>query len=72
MLHVAPNGVDHDLLAERWTTDASHHGYLDLYGNRCERVVIPAGDSRIVYEADVVLHEPLDPLAPDTPETPIM
>ena len=32
------------LLAERWETDADHHGYLDLYGNRCERFTIPAGD----------------------------
>jgi transglutaminase-like putative cysteine protease len=72
VLQVAPTGIDHELLAERWTTEASHHGYRDLYGNRCERLIIPAGDSRVVYEADVVLPVPRDPHVPHTPETPIM
>ena len=72
VLQVAPSGGGLDLLDERWITVADHHGYVDLYGNRCERLVIPAGDSQIVYEADVVIDQPRDALAPQTPETPIM
>ncbi len=72
VLQVAPSGRDHELRAERWETDAQHHGYLDLYGNRCERFTVAAGASRIVYEAEVVLSSPGDRIAAGTPETPIM
>ena len=54
VLQVAPSGSDLQIQAERWDTGADHHGYIDLYGNRCERLTIPAGASRIVYEAEVV------------------
>ena len=72
VLQVAPSARDLHLRSERWDTAADHHGYIDLFGNRCERVTIPAGASRIVYEADVELSSPTDLVAPDTPETPIM
>lgn len=72
VLQVAPSGRDQDVHAERWDTGADHHGYIDPFGNRCERVTIPAGASRIVYEAEVVLPSPADRIAPGTPETPIM
>jgi transglutaminase-like putative cysteine protease len=58
--------------AEHWETDADHHGYVDGFGNRCERVTIAAGASRIMYEAEVVLTSPSDRIAPGTRETPIM
>src|SRR3954453_18214714 len=60
VLQVAPSGAGHEVRGERWDTGADHHGYRDLYGNRCERLVIPAGRSRIVYEADVQLASPRD------------
>jgi hypothetical protein len=43
VLQVAPSGRDLQVHAEHWETGADHHGYLDLFGNRCERVTIPAG-----------------------------
>ena len=55
VLQVAPSGADLQIEAERWDTGAEHHGYIDRYGNRCERLTIPAGASRIVYEAEVAL-----------------
>ena len=55
VLQVAPSGRDIQVRAERWDTGADHHGYIDLFGNRCERVTIVAGASRILYEAEVVL-----------------
>jgi transglutaminase-like putative cysteine protease len=72
VLQVAPLAAGGQLRAERWDTAADHHGYTDLFGNRCERVTIAAGASRIVYEAEVVLTSPEDRIALGTPETPIM
>jgi transglutaminase-like putative cysteine protease len=72
VLQVAPSGRDLQVRAEHWDTGADHHGYIDLFGNRCERVTIPAGASRVVYEAEVLLASPTDRIAPGTPETPIM
>jgi transglutaminase-like putative cysteine protease len=71
VLQVAPSGRDLQVRAERWETTTAHHGYIDLFGNRCERVTIAAGASRIAYEAEVVLASPSDRIAPGTPETPI-
>jgi transglutaminase-like putative cysteine protease len=71
VLQVAPSIMDSAVREERWDTRAEHHGYVDLYGNRCERVTIAAGASRIVYEADVVLTAPADRIAAGTPETPV-
>ncbi|HEV7162979.1 MAG TPA: transglutaminase family protein [Solirubrobacteraceae bacterium] len=44
VLQVAPSrrpGVS--VHGERWGTDAEHHGYVDGYGNRCERFELSAG-----------------------------
>jgi transglutaminase-like putative cysteine protease len=71
VLQVAPSEGDSDVRAERWDTFADHHRYVDLFGNRCERVTIPAGTSRIAYEADVVVSSSGDRLATDAAETPI-
>ena len=72
VLQIAPSGRDLEVRAERWDGDADHHSYIDLFGNRCERVTIAAGASRIAYEAEVVLSSPGDRVAPGTAETPIM
>jgi transglutaminase-like putative cysteine protease len=72
VLQVAPSGRGQQVRAERWETDAAHHGYSDTFGNSCERFTIPAGASRVVYEAEVVVSSPGDRILPGTPETPIM
>ena len=56
---------------EQWLTGLEHHGYIDLYENRCERFLIDSGRSRIAYEAELVLTAPADVIEPDAPETPI-
>jgi transglutaminase-like putative cysteine protease len=63
-----PGVAIHD---ERWDTGAEHHGYLDHYGNRCERFDLAPGDSLITYEAHVVLTHPADVIEPDSSETPV-
>jgi transglutaminase-like putative cysteine protease len=70
-LQVAPSDATVQVCAERWLTDAEHHGYIDADANRCERLAIPAGASRLVYEADVEITEPGDVIARDAVETPI-
>lgn len=56
---------------ERWDTHAGHHGYIDSYGNRCERFELAGGSSSIAYEAQVVLSSPADQITPEAPETPV-
>ncbi|QEC49320.1 transglutaminase family protein [Baekduia soli] len=58
--------------SERWDGPDAHHAYLDGYGNRCERFMVPAGRSRIAYSAEVVLAAPHDAIDPAAAETPIM
>jgi transglutaminase-like putative cysteine protease len=56
---------------ELWDTSIGHHGYLDRYGNRCERFELASGSSRIAYEARVRVGSPLDSIEMDVPETPV-
>jgi transglutaminase-like putative cysteine protease len=55
---------------EQWSTVYDHHGYLDLYENRCERFSIEAGASVIAYEAELLLTDPADVILPDLAELP--
>ena len=72
VLQVAPSCSEVQVSAEHWDTGADHHGYIDQFGNRCERITIAPGASRVRYEAEVFLSSPADAIAADTPETPIM
>jgi transglutaminase-like putative cysteine protease len=72
IVQVAPRdqpGVS--IRGERWDTGADHHGYVDQYGNRCERLELAAGGSHVTYEAQLGLKQPADLIEPDTPETPV-
>jgi len=72
IVQVAPRlqrGVS--IVCERWDAPAGHHGYIDQYGNRCERVVLAPGDSRITYEAQLILAHPADLVARDAGEIPV-
>jgi transglutaminase-like putative cysteine protease len=57
--------------SERWGAGSEHHGYVDQYGNRCERFVLAPGSSRISYEAQVVLAQPSDVFELDAVELPV-
>ena len=67
---VTPLGVDGvRIVDEQWSFSPPQdaHEYLDIYGNRCQRIVLPAGHSQIGYQA--VAHVPdaaedADPSAP--------
>lgn len=57
--------------SERWDAPARHHGYVDHYGNRCERIDVPAGRFELTYEAQVTLAQPADVIAHDAREIPV-
>jgi len=57
------------LSSERWDTGAVHRGYVDGYGNRCERFELPTGGSTVRYEAEVLLSAPADVIEPGARET---
>lgn len=51
---VTPFGGDGVHIADdQWTFEPLRqaHQYLDIYGNSCQRIVLPAGRSRVVYDA---------------------
>ena len=56
------------IVSEHWDAPAGHHGYVDQYGNRCERFVLAAGESRIAYQAQLVLAQPADAIMRDAGE----
>ncbi len=57
------------MLREQWDTSSDHHGYVDAFGNRCERFMIDSGSSRVAYDAELLLPEPDDVIEPDAQET---
>lgn len=57
--------------SERWDMAVDHHGYIDHYGNRCERFELAPGASQITYEAQVDLTHPADLIDLEARETPV-
>jgi transglutaminase-like putative cysteine protease len=55
---------------EKWATDPelSQHGYQDLYGNLCVRVLLPAGRSSLHYEAVVEVPDAVEDADDDAVE----
>jgi len=54
VFQVTPLGVDDvHIDGERWSfaPPQDSHEYRDIYGNRCQRIVLPKGRSQIHYEA---------------------
>lgn len=61
------------LLTEAWHTTPvlSQRGYLDVYGNRCERMTMPAGDCIVRFDATVVVPDGAEAVDLDAREVPI-
>jgi transglutaminase-like putative cysteine protease len=47
------------------------HGYRDLYGNGCQRMVLPAGESVIRFDALCSVPDATEEVRADAPETPV-
>jgi transglutaminase-like putative cysteine protease len=68
------------VLDERWVVDAQgrpgaeppqRHEYIDGFGNRCERLTLPAGSTTLRYRATVLVPDEHDPVAPGANEAPV-
>jgi transglutaminase-like putative cysteine protease len=71
---VRPHPVPaHRIVRERWDIDPAvpSHGYLDLFENRCERLVLPTGSSKLCYDAVVDVSGDPDPVALDARQIPV-
>ncbi len=47
------------------------HAYSDMYGNTCQRIVIPAGEQALSYDATVEVSGLADEVAPDAAQLPV-
>jgi transglutaminase-like putative cysteine protease len=58
------------VLTEEWSIEpeVDSHGYFDLYGNPCLRVVLPQGMSTLKYEALAVVPDAVEDFDEDAPE----
>ncbi|MBA2682207.1 MAG: transglutaminase family protein, partial [Ktedonobacteraceae bacterium] len=63
----------HTIMREEWkiTPDIAKHAYYDIYGNLCQRLVLPEGAHSLSYDAVVKVSDDWDPVAPETPQLPV-
>ncbi len=63
----------HSIVHEEWeiTPEIAKHAYYDIYGNLCQRLVLPQGAHSLRYDAIVKVSDNWDEVAPDTPQLPV-
>lgn len=63
----------HRVVEETWDAEPSFapHGYRDLFGNRCDRFVLPEGETTLRYDALVEVSGDPDPVTPDAVQRPV-
>jgi transglutaminase-like putative cysteine protease len=69
---VRPSGFDGvRLITETWMTTppVPYHDYVDLYGNVCRRLTLPAGLATIYYDARVAAPGEAEATDPSVPQT---
>ena len=61
------------LLTAGWDTapEMDLTSYVDLYGNGCQRLVLPAGRSTMTYDARVAVPDATEEVDPEAGETPV-
>ncbi len=59
-----PSDKDGALVAERWSSEPALEttSFVDLYGNRCRRLVLPQGPSSFSYDAIVAISPDPEPV----------
>jgi transglutaminase-like putative cysteine protease len=71
VFQVTPLGVDGvDITDEKWSFAPSldSHEYRDIYGNRCQRIVLPGGRSQIGYQAIAAVPDATEDADESAPE----
>ena len=60
------------VLRQSWETrpTADRHGYTDLYGNNCQRLSLPVGDTTLRYDAVVTVPDATEDVDLDAAEMP--
>src|SRR5258706_5003312 len=74
VMQVQPHqAADQRILHEAWqlTPPLALHSYFDLYGNTCQRIVIPSGNQVLNYDATIEVSESADEVAPDAVQLPV-
>ena len=74
IFQVQPNeDALHTVMSESWLTKPAfaRRSYRDLYGNRCQWVLLPAGPSTVNYEAIVEVPNRKDDVETSAPERPV-
>ena len=63
----------HRVVRETWEAEPAFepHGYRDLFGNRCDRFVLPLGEATLRYDALVEVSGDPDPVALDAAQRPV-
>jgi transglutaminase-like putative cysteine protease len=65
-----PDGA-HRMVRETWEPPAAVQTYLDAYGNECDRLTLPVGQSTLRYDATVEVPNEDDAVDPSAQESPI-
>lgn len=65
--------AEHRIVHEAWqlAPPLAMHAYRDLYGNTCQRLVLPAGKQILSYDAIVEVSGQADEVAPDAQQLPV-
>ncbi len=74
VLLVQPHPVgEHTIVREEWrlTPQLAMHAYHDIYGNLCQRLLLPQGDHTLRYDAIIEVADTWDEVSPAAPQLPV-
>ncbi|MFL5706916.1 MAG: transglutaminase family protein [Ktedonobacteraceae bacterium] len=74
VLLVQPHPVgEHTIVREEWqlTSQIAMHAYHDIYGNLCQRLLLPQGDHMLRYDAIIEVADTWDEVSPAAPQLPV-
>lgn len=74
VLLVQPHPLgEHTIVREEWqlTSQIAMHAYHDIYGNLCQRLLLPQGDHMLRYDAMIEVADTWDEVSPTAPQLPV-
>jgi transglutaminase-like putative cysteine protease len=74
VLLVQPHPLgEHTIVREEWqlTSQIAMHAYHDIYGNLCQRLLLPQGDHMLRYDAMIEVADTWDEVSPAAPQLPV-
>jgi transglutaminase-like putative cysteine protease len=72
VFQVQPSEGAATVLRQGWETlpATDRHGYIDMYGNYCQRLILPAGETTLRYDAVVTVPDATEDVDLDAAEVP--